>query len=345
MNHVWLLVETLGPEPSVVAQGDRLRRFVPLETFLRRNPHRRQIDFAIAATANSGIGSVQRTEHGTWLIHTEPIIMTDGRVHGVHLWTAPPSTQQPRRPTIGAVSWNLTTGVASDTREALMNSGMGPAEHLDGRTFADDLSMSDIHPQESEALALAVRCTPGQTLAGTWNVTARHDGTPIRVSFASRATLESHRDGAQHLVIRAVNWRTSSEADPSSGKDLARQILRGMTQDGVHRALLDLTTWRLLKWLDPPCPQVDWRGKHSRRPIIHPDDEPTLRVMTRQFSTAPAQGLLRLRSQEGWALMHVTMHRVELAENANAGLAMIRLPTSDENNGIGPTRPVPDSTT
>lgn len=334
MNQVWLLAETLGPQPFVVAQGDRLRRFVPLEIFLRRNPHRRQIEFAITNAAKSGAGSVQRSDHGTWLIHTEPVIMTDGRVHGVHVWTAPPSTPRPPRPTIGAVVWDLTSGVATDTREALINSGIGPNEHLDNRTFAEDLSISDIHPEESAALALTVRCKPGQTLAGTWNVTARQDGAPIRVSFVSRALLESNRDGTQHLVVRAMNWRAPSEAGTGTSGDLARQILRGMTQDGVHRALLDLRTWRLLKWLDPPCPHFDWRGEHSGRAMVHQEDESTLRSMTRQFSDGPAQGLLRLRSQEGWSLMHVTMHRVELAENAFAGLVMIRLPTSAERTGF-----------
>ena len=325
-----MLVETLGLQPSVVAQGDLLRRFVPIEIFLRRNPHRRQIEFAITNAATSGAGAVQRSEHGTWLIHTEPVIMTDGRVHGVHVWTGPPSTRRPPRPTIGAVVWDLTSGVATDTREALVNSGIGPDEHLDDRAFAEDLSIGDIHPEESAALALTMRCKPGETLAGTWNVTARHDGAPIRVSFISRALLESDRDGTGHMVIRAMNWRAPSESGVGTGSDLARQILRGMTQDGVHRALLDLTTWRLLKWLDPPCPHFDWRGEHSPRPMVHQDDESTLRAMTRQFSAGPAQGLLRLRSQKGWTLMHITMHRVELAANTFAGLIMIRLPTSAE---------------
>ena len=40
MAHDWLLVETLGDEPVVVALGSRPKQMVPLRTFLRRNPIR-----------------------------------------------------------------------------------------------------------------------------------------------------------------------------------------------------------------------------------------------------------------------------------------------------------------
>ena len=37
MGHDWLLVETLGDEPAVVAQGRQLKNLVPITTFLRRS--------------------------------------------------------------------------------------------------------------------------------------------------------------------------------------------------------------------------------------------------------------------------------------------------------------------
>jgi hypothetical protein len=48
MAHDWLLVETLGKEPAVVAVGRQLRNFVPVTVFLRRNPHLAAIRTAIA---------------------------------------------------------------------------------------------------------------------------------------------------------------------------------------------------------------------------------------------------------------------------------------------------------
>ena len=35
----WLLVETLGEQPVVVAHGRQIKNFVPIAVFLRRNPN------------------------------------------------------------------------------------------------------------------------------------------------------------------------------------------------------------------------------------------------------------------------------------------------------------------
>ncbi|WP_197696001.1 GAF domain-containing protein, partial [Mycobacterium sp. E1715] len=50
MGHDWLLVETLGGEPTVVAQGRQLKNLVPITTFLRRSPYLSAVRTAIAET-------------------------------------------------------------------------------------------------------------------------------------------------------------------------------------------------------------------------------------------------------------------------------------------------------
>ncbi|WP_193045841.1 PAS domain-containing protein [Mycolicibacterium baixiangningiae] len=337
MKHDWLLVEVLGDLPTVVAQGDRLRRFVPSEVFLRRNPHRRQIDQAIAAAVDGKAGIVQRTAHGNWLICADPVTMSDGRVHGVHVWTGPSATEPPDRPEVGATVWDLSSGLASDTRQALVNSGIDPTQPLDHRALADDLVVGSIHPEEGAALAAAVRWEAGQTLWGTWDIDD-YLGNPIRVNFVSRATADRHSKGDIRHCIRAMNWRSPRAADHSSGFALAEQILRGTGREGSHRALLSLDSWTLLKWLDLPCPHFDWRGEHSSQPLVHPDDRPVRVAMTQQFVHGPAEGLLRLRSRSGWTLIHTTVSRVELAKDVVAGLISFRLPlphdiTADEGSG------------
>jgi len=54
MTHDWLLVETLGDDPAVVAQGFHLRSLVPLTAFLRRNPRISAIRTAIAESVQTG---------------------------------------------------------------------------------------------------------------------------------------------------------------------------------------------------------------------------------------------------------------------------------------------------
>lgn len=67
------------------------------------------------------------------------------------------------------------------------------------------------------------------------------------------------------------------------------------------------------------------------RPLVHPDDKAKLEQMTLQLVDGPASSVLQLRNYNGtWALAHVTVYRIELDENAYAGLISARLPTPAE---------------
>ena len=140
MNHDWLLVETLGNEPVVVAQGRQMKNLVPIGTFLRRNPNLAAIRTAITETVMNGKSLASITPRTNRVIRTEPIIMSDGRIHGVHVWSGPAGAEPPERPIPGPLKWDMTTGVATDTPESLLNSGMDPTvEATHGRAFAEDL--------------------------------------------------------------------------------------------------------------------------------------------------------------------------------------------------------------
>ena len=89
MNHDWLLVETLGSEPAVVAQGRRTKNMIPVSAFLRRNPHLMAIQTAIGETVRAGQGLSSITPKNDRVIRTEVIQMTDGRIHGCLLYTSP----------------------------------------------------------------------------------------------------------------------------------------------------------------------------------------------------------------------------------------------------------------
>ncbi len=89
MAHDWLLVETLGDEPAVVAQGRQVKNLVPITTFLRRSPHLSAVRTAIAESMRTGQGLTSITPKRDRVIRTEPVVMSDGRIHGVHVWTGP----------------------------------------------------------------------------------------------------------------------------------------------------------------------------------------------------------------------------------------------------------------
>ncbi|MBS9533226.1 DUF5593 domain-containing protein [Mycobacterium sp. M1] len=330
MSHDWLLVETLGTEPVVVAQGRQVKNMIPITQFLRRSPHVAAIQTAIAESVRTGQPLASITPKNDRVIRTEPVVMSDDRVHGVHVWSGPATMEPPERPTPGPLKWDLTLGVATDTTESLTNSGKNPeVETTHGRVFAEELPTRDFSPNESKIMALAIRAEPGQTMCSSWDVTD-WQGNPIRVGFVARTAFEPGADGRDHLVSRGMNWRGNLDGAAQRPDTLAEQILHGLAQPGVHRAMVDMADWRLLKWLDDPCPFYDWRGTVDA-PRVHPDDEPVVAKMTAEFGTGPTAGMLRMRAPGGgWNPVHVTVNRVELEPGVVAGLIALRLPTEAE---------------
>lgn len=336
MAHDWLLVETLGQEPAVVAQGRQLKNLVPLTTFLRRSPYLSAVRTAITESLQTGTSLTSITPKRDRVIRTEPVVMSDGTLHGVHVWTGPASVDPPERPTPGPVKWDLTLGVATDTPESLANSGKNPeVEVTFGRAFAEDLPSRELNPNESKVLAMAVKARPGQTLCSTWDLTD-WQGQPIRIGFVARTALEPGSDGRDHLVARAMNWRAELKGPAVSSDDLAQRILNGLAQAGVHRALIDLQNWNLLKWLDEPCTFYDWRSSETGRPKVHPDDQHLVSDMTREFAHGATSRVLRMPGHGGgWVPVHVTVNQVELEPDTFAGLVSLRLPSDEELEAAG----------
>ncbi len=342
MAHDWLLVETLGKEPAVVALGRQLRNLVPITAFLRRNPHLAAIQSAIAESLRTSQSLVSITPHNDRVIRTEPVLMSDGRMHGVHVWTGPAAAEPPQRPIPGPLKWDMTLGVATDTPESLANSGWNlEVEEPEGRPFAQSWPSGDLNPNEGKALAAAVKSQPGHILCDTWDDTDWR-GNHIRVSFVARHALEPGPDGRDHVIARGMNWR-AEPAEPAQQSDrLAQQIVHRLAQPGVHRALFDPNNWTLLKWLDEPCPFYDWRRTAAEAPRMHASDEAKMAAMTTEFASGATTGVLRMPGYDGgWVPVHVTVNRVEVAEETFAGLVSLRLPTEIELADAGLSDPDP----
>src|ERR1700722_600951 len=138
MTHDWLLVETLGKEPVVVAMGRQLRNLVPITSFLRRNPRRAPIQSAIPESLQTSQSLVSLTPKNDRVIRTEPVVMSDGRIHGVHVWSGPAADDPPERPIAGPLKWDLTLGMATDSPESLANTGKNvEVEDPEDRAFAE----------------------------------------------------------------------------------------------------------------------------------------------------------------------------------------------------------------
>ncbi|WP_280833036.1 PAS domain-containing protein [Mycolicibacterium frederiksbergense] len=332
MTHDWLLVETLGSEPVVVARGAQAKNLIPISVFLRRNPHLMAIQSAIGETVQAGQGLSSITPKNDRVIRTEVVRMSDGRIHGVHVWIGPIHVDAPERPVPGPLIWDLTTGIATDTAESIRNSGMNPdTEATRNRTFADDLPSKELNANEAKVLAMTIKPQVGNTMCTTWDVTD-YRGELITVGFVSRVLLEPKDDGSDRMVCRAMNWRSERERERAAVRHdgLAQRILEGLARPGVHRALVDLDNWKLLKWLDDPAPFFDWRDRHDGPARIHPVDARHMARMATEFGTGLTSAVLRLRTVDGWQPVHVTINRIQLDDKVFAGLVALRLPTAAE---------------
>ena len=329
MTQDWLLVETLGDQPVVVAHGRQMKNFVPLAVFLRRNPSLSAIQTAIAETVSTGSPLASITPKKSRVIRTVPVQMSDGRMHGVHVWSGPPEVDPPERPVPGPLKWDLTLGVATDTAESLINMGMNPdAEPLENRALVDDYPARDFNPDETAALAMRVDFAPGNLFCSTWEFTDKQ-GDNRRVGFAARSAAEPvDEDGTEHVIARIMNLEVEVRPAVPESNPLIQRILDRLEQPGEYRLIVDLENWRPLKWIDQPCPLVDWRGSER----IHPNDHERLRQAIPAEPQAESGGtVVRLPGSDGgWVPLHATISRMELEKGVHAGLTILRLPTDEE---------------
>lgn len=326
-------METLGDEPVVVAQGRQYKNFVPIGTFLRRNPNLAAIQTAIAETVASGTGLASITPKTKRVIRTEPAQMSDGRIHAVHVWCGAPDVEPPERAVPGPVLWNLTTGEGTGTIQFFVNAGMDPeTESTTGRNFAEDIPSRSMNPDEATALSMTIDAAPGRTYCTAWEFVDKQGGFR-KVAWVARSAMEAAEDGTEHLIVRSVNWVESVGSDKNGIEGLAHRIVESLAQPGVYRAIVDLKNWTLLKWLDEPCPYYDWRG----RVRMHPDDYEHYKArMIAELETGSASAVLRLAGSDGeWVPLHITLSRMELDNGVYGGLMLLRLPTMEELSDAG----------
>lgn len=331
----WLLIETLGDEPVVVAQGRQMKKFIPLGVFLRRNPNLAAVRAAVSESVTAGTGLVRPAGQSNRIIRTEPVVMTDGRVHGVHVWCGPADAAPPERPIPGPAKWDLTLLVPTLTVESLVNIGMDPS--IDPTQFgllADAFPPLEYGLDEVEVLSTLMNPQDGRTLCTTWEFTDLQ-GKFRRVGVVGRNVVETADDGSEHVFGRGVNLVVEVlDSRPDQG-DFAKRIIDGFASPGAYRCFMNPSDLKLLKWLDEPCPLFNWRQPTP----IHPDDEDAGAALLDESKDSTASAVLRLPANDGgWVPIHVTISPIELHKGIYAGLVTLRQPSMDELNDAGMPR-------
>lgn len=330
MAQDWLLIETLGTEPTVVAVGRQPKKMVPLPVFLPRNRYLSTITDVLRSTVEEKT-PVRFTIAGTdRIVITHPLILPTGDVHGAQLWFGDSSSPPPQRPIAGAWAWNIVTNAVTLDEGCLYVNGITKRSPGEVQSIAESFQNIEPNPDEADALAKLVTARPGEWHSATWDGKG-DDGEARRVHFSARICADPV---TSESIVRGVNINVGGvgPARPEQRPVILEQrILAAVAEPGTYRALVNLRTLRLLKWIGEPMPELSWEFDPTGEPQLHPDDLDTAKEMARGLRTSSSGAVLkteadlRLRSRDGgWISVHITAHLTLLDENTTAALVILR---------------------
>lgn len=330
----WLLVETFGGvrrEPTVLAVGSYPRNMVSVRSVLGRGPFLSDV-LGVIARVVGGRASVEvRTTTGKRRVIAHPLLTYGGLVHGAHVWVGPLDEEPPARDPAGAWHINLTRHVSSRSDDLLRLYGTRPDRWRNEHDLAELFAYQRLqtNSDEAKALALIVNAKAGVEHLATWTVN-RDDGVRRAVHFACRCVEVEAPNGRVELIVRGITHdiglaESVPAAPPPIPVLLAQQVLAAEATPGRWRAIVDLRTMRLLKWLDNPMPGVAWTLDAPHRPAIHRDDLRSAVGLSDDLALrGRAEGFLRLRSEDGgWMKVGVSAALMALDQHTTAALVTL----------------------
>lgn len=180
---------------------------------------------------------------------------------------------------------------------------------------------------EAAGLAVIVRAQPGVEHQATWTV-RRDDGELRAANFACRSVQAINDQGDLEVVLRGITHDigpagTTPSAPPQMV--LAQRVLAAEKEPGRHRAIVNLRTLTLLRWVDDPLPGVAWENDRQHPPAIHPDDIPAAKTLSKDLARhTRVTGILRLRSVTGeWMQVQLEASLMLLDQHTTAALVIV----------------------
>lgn len=317
-----MLLETLSEVPTVIAIGLQARNMTPLGSVLGRNRHRPLIEAAITECRRTGEPAVAATPARDRMVRVHPISMGPVNIHGVQVWFGPADLEPPRRPIAGACLGDLDTSITTLTAEYFDVMGFDPHNRSEKQAIAEGLAPVLPSQHNVELMANVVNPELDATFCGTC-LAADYQGNILQVHYAGRASKETSAAGAVERINRIVCTQVeNTPAAPQVG--LAQQILDAVAAPGVHRLLINVDTFAVLKWIDEPYPDMAWRYDPDRPDSIHPEDGTVAYAMREELRAGSTAGVLRVRAVSGgWLRIHASAAKFTLRDNAFAALVTL----------------------
>ena len=326
----WLLVETFGAAPaSVIGIGNSPKKMVPLRKVLARSPSLTDIETAIEKASVAGT----RIEHSSASRHViaEPLLTFTERVHGVYIWSGPPGQIPPQHDPAGAWYFNLTTDVIGGSDDLLDLYGVAPELRRHQRHTAEAFTRLVPNTDVAAALAKIVRSEAGAEHQAIWTV-MRDDGQRRAAHFSARAIAENNEQGETEVVLRGITHDIGPADEVPAATPpivLEQRLLESMAEPGHYRAIINLKTFRIIRWLDEPMPGLGWElDEQNPLPWIHEEDVPAAHQLSEGLASASrTTGSLRFRGHDGhWHSLAVTLNLVLLDQHTTAGMLTLADP-------------------
>ncbi|MFG1792069.1 GAF domain-containing protein [Nocardia sp. NPDC049149] len=324
----WLLVECFSGVPGkVIAFGAAPKSFVPLSNILRNPASLADAEAALAQACRTRGLVARASTDGRRTVRAEPVLITPERAHAIRLWVGPKSEPLPPREPVGAWYFNLTTNRSVRSVELLDLYGVAPEDRAAELAIAGAFTRLVTNRDESEALAKIVNSEPGTEHQAVWTI--RRDDNALRAGhFACRIGVEVDASGARSVLFRGVTQDIGAAvAVPSAPPPMILEylLLEAATAPGEYRAIVNLRSLQLIRWIGPPMPEIAWAALPGEPPPqIHPDDLATAKTMSRELARQRTEGTVRLRRLDGgWQSVRVRAALMVLDQHTTAGLATV----------------------
>jgi hypothetical protein len=303
---------------------------VPLATVLARGQHLNLVQAAVADATSTRTPTELHADHPARRALAIPLMAFTGQVHGAFVWVGALGEEPPERDPAGAWHFNLTTDTIGGSSDLLDLYGVPLEQRQTERATAEAFERLILNADASAALAKIVRSEPGEEHQAVWGI--RRDDGQIRAGhFSCRAVEETH-GGQRQVVLRGITHDIGpAEQTPAAPPPpvLEQRLLESMAEPGAHRALVNLHTLRILKWIDAPMEQLAWRhkpGTATPDPWIHPQDQETAEKLSADLRGGHAQATLRLAACDGdWMPVNIVANIVLLDQHTTAGLFTMRM--------------------
>jgi len=324
----WILVECFSGAPgAVIALGAAPKSFVPLTNILRNPLSLADAESALARACASGSTVARRSSDHRRRVLAEPLFIEPGKTHAVRLWVGPLEEAVAPRDSVGAWYFNLATNRSVRSDELLDMYGVVEQDLEREQAIAGAFTRLITNRDESAALAKIVNSEPGTEHQAVWTL-RRDDGALRAAHFACRINAETTRAGSREVLARGV-LQDIGAADAVSAAPppmiLEYRLLEAATAPGEYRAIINLRTLRLIRWIGPPMPDIAWEDRRGQpAPQLHPEDIALAKAIAEELSRNRAQGVLRLRRVDGgWQSLRVRAALMALDQYTTAGLVTV----------------------